>query len=249
MNYKQIKLRLAQLFMLFSLCILLIICFVIGSVGYGFHPSLLVWIIALFSIPFLFVYLAYALPKFKIWKRRLTVVLTFIFLMYVVLTGGIFFGSNENVYFSPIYGVFDNALGHDEGSTSIHVDTEDGFIIPLICYIHYPKKPPYAIDVYIFDRARTLNRICIETVCINYGDSKREYELNWDKKISVGYDAYVDSIPGIIEQVKSCDIELSGYFTYFNGDIKRFRTHDRFEQEGSYPDTGWNIYTLWSGLP
>lgn len=247
MNRKRITLLLARLFMLFTLGISLIIYYFIGSVGYGFNPAW-VWLIALFALVLLFVCLILAFPTFGIGKRRLTVVLTFLFLMYVVLTGGTYFESNERVSFSSIHGIFDDTLGHGEVRSSIYIETRGYFVIPLICYFSYPKKPPYAINIYISDRTRSLNRICIETAYINYGDDERKYVLNRDKRIVPSYGAPICSFPAIIDLVKSCDIELSGYFTYSNGDIKRFRTLDRFELSGSYPDHGWRIYTLWSGF-
>lgn len=249
MNHKQNTFIGARVFMLVTLCISLIIYFFMGSVGFGFHPGW-VWTIAFFTLVSLFVYLISILPKFGTGKRTLTVTLTSIFLIYVVLTGGgMFFESNESVSFSSIHGIFDDTLGHDKVITSIYIETDGVFVIPLICYFNYPKKPPYAMHIYISERSYSLNKICIENACINYGDDERKYELNWDKKIPVPYsDADMGSIPAIIDIAKSCDIELSGYFTDRNGEIKRFRTHDRLELHYSRSEPGWRISTLLSGL-
>jgi hypothetical protein len=128
------------------------------------------------------------------------------------------------------------------------------FGIPLVFLVHFLESPPYDLYLDIDDETRSLTRMVLETVHVDYDDGdNRKFKLDLDKdfvpsKLSVFQDGELikipvmrldEKLPAIVEKNKSCTIKLIGFFVDSAGNKIPFQTEDYFE----YKPTYWRIYT------
>ena len=124
------------------------------------------------------------------------------------------------------------------------------FGIPFVFWLYCLERPPYYLKITINDETRSLARMILESVHIDYGDGDtKKFELHWDKELvaskihvtnaSIPTMWLEEKLPAILEKNKSCTIKLIGFFIDSTGNKMPFETEDHFKYETTY----WRVYT------
>ena len=256
MNWKKILIQGNRVLLLIALSVILLIAWWLATIGFGFHPPLAWTAFFLLIFPSL-VWLAWSVGKRGLKKRIAGNLVILSLLGYVIATGGISVEYRGGFSRQYLYGIFEG----DGIESRLEIAESDSlFAVPLICWVYYPKSPPHAISIDITDKTQSIRSIHIEAASVDYGEGdKRRYDVNWNREFEAFVASYRENrewvatpithlradLPRIVEENRSSNIELEGFFIKSAGEKVPFRTSTRLE----YEEPKYQVCTLWSGLP
>jgi hypothetical protein len=255
MNQKNILMWSNRVLLLIALSIILLIAWWLATVGFGFHP-LLAWMVFFFLIFPSLAWLAWSVDKGGRKKRIAGNLVILSLLVYVIATGGIAVEYHGGFRYDYQYGIFEG----DGIESSLEIAEPDSlFAVPLICWIWYPKSPPHAISISVTDKTQSIKSIHIETAFVDYGEGdKRRYDVNWNREFEAFVAYYQENrefvatpvtslhanLARIVEENRSFNIELEGFFIKSAGEKVPFKTSTSIE----YEEPEYRVGTLLSGL-
>lgn len=136
---------------------------------------------------------------------------------------------------------------------------ENRFGIPFVIMVMTLDSPPYHIKLQLEDKTKTLRKMIIETVEVEYDDGEKmqkrvnvtkgftaEETITWDKnqKVKRIPVMWLDcKLSSVVEKNKSCTVKMEGFFINAAEEKIPFNTSTYFDYEPAY----WRVYTL-SGI-